>query len=113
VVKCIGSILFLKNGLRKVCRKNYKNHLRSNNYKVYRAVARCFPDILDVMTLDNVNLSSDKIGRSPLWSYETDSDFCHQTPTYAVSSVYFNFQPHVNFICTLDLEVFNFSKKIT
>ena len=30
-VKGIGSILFLKNGLKKFCRKNYKNHLRSNN----------------------------------------------------------------------------------
>jgi hypothetical protein len=42
------------------------------------------------MILENVNLSSDKMGRPPLWSNETDSDFCHQSPTYTVSSVYFN-----------------------
>ena len=57
------------------------------------------------MALENINLSSDKIGQPPLWSNETDSDFCHQSPTYAVSSVY------INHICTLDLEVFNFSEK--
>jgi hypothetical protein len=35
-------------------------------------------------------LSTDKIGRPPMRSNETDWDFCHQLPTYAVSSVYFN-----------------------
>jgi hypothetical protein len=45
-LKGIGSILFLKNGLKKNCRKKYKNHLRSNNYEVCTAVARCFPNIL-------------------------------------------------------------------
>jgi hypothetical protein len=53
-------------------------------------IARCFPSVLDVMVLENINLSSDKTGRPPLWSNEADLDFCHQTPTYAVSSVYFN-----------------------
>jgi hypothetical protein len=109
--KGIGSILVLKNGLKKNCRKNYKNNLRSNNYEVYAAVAHCFPNILDNMVLENVNLSSDKIGQSPLWSNETDSDFFHQSPTYAVSNVYFTHT--FNFICTLDLKVFNFSEKIT
>jgi hypothetical protein len=49
--KGIGSILFLKNGLKKVCRKNNKNHFRSNNYEVFTALARCFPNILEVMVL--------------------------------------------------------------
>jgi hypothetical protein len=40
---------------KKIAEKNYKNHLRSNNYEVYTAVARCFPNILDVMTLENVH----------------------------------------------------------
>jgi hypothetical protein len=42
------------------------------------------------MAFENVYLSSDNIERSQLRSNETDSDFCHQSPTYAVSSVYFN-----------------------
>jgi hypothetical protein len=58
--KGIGSILFLKNGLKKICRKSHKNHLRKNNYEVCTAVAHCFPDILDVMILTNINLSSDR-----------------------------------------------------
>jgi hypothetical protein len=62
LVKGIGYILFLKNGLKKICRKNYKNHPRSNNYEVCTAIARCFPNILEVMALENVNLSEDKIG---------------------------------------------------
>jgi hypothetical protein len=53
--KGIESILFLKNGLKKICRKNYKNHLRRNNYEVCTALARCFPDILDVIVLENIN----------------------------------------------------------
>jgi hypothetical protein len=61
-IKGIGSILFLKNGLKKICRKNYKNHLRSNNYEVCTAVAHCFPNILDAIALENINLSEDKIG---------------------------------------------------
>jgi hypothetical protein len=52
-VKGIGSILFLKNGLKKNCRENYKNHLKCNNYEVCTAVARCFPNISDVMVLEN------------------------------------------------------------
>jgi hypothetical protein len=50
-IKGIGSILFLKNGLKIFGRKNYKNHLRSNDYEVCTAVALCFPNILDVMAL--------------------------------------------------------------
>jgi hypothetical protein len=59
--KDIGSILFLKNGLKKIWWKNYKNHFRSNNYEVCTAVALCFPNILYVMVLENINLSSDRI----------------------------------------------------
>jgi hypothetical protein len=55
--KGIASILFLKTGLKQICRKkNYNNHLRSNNYEVCTAVACCFPDILiDVIVLENIN----------------------------------------------------------
>jgi hypothetical protein len=81
MLKGIGSTLFLRNGLKKIFNKNYKNHLRSNNYEVCTAVALCFPNILDIMALENVNLSSYKIGQPPLWSNETDSDFCHLSPT--------------------------------
>jgi hypothetical protein len=54
---------------KKKCRKNYKNHLRTNKYEVYKAVVRCFPNILDIMVLENVNLSSDK--NRAIWSNET------------------------------------------
>jgi hypothetical protein len=33
---------------------------RSNNYEVCTAVALCFLNILDVMVLENINLSSDR-----------------------------------------------------
>jgi hypothetical protein len=62
-VKGIGSILFLKNGLKK---------------KIV--------NVLDAMILENINLSEDKIGRPPLRSNETELDLL----IYAVSSVYFN-----------------------
>jgi hypothetical protein len=75
---------------KKSAEKNYKNHLSSNNYEVCTDVARCFPNILDIMVLENINLSEDKIGRLPLWSNETELDFCHQSLIYAVSRVYFN-----------------------
>jgi hypothetical protein len=61
--------------LKKICRKNYKNHLGSNNYEVCTDAACCFPYILDVVVFENINLSEDKIGRPPLWSYEKDLDF--------------------------------------
>jgi hypothetical protein len=54
MLKGIGSILFLKNGLKIFCRKNYKNHLRRNNYEECTAVACCFPNILDVIVLENI-----------------------------------------------------------
>jgi hypothetical protein len=60
LIKAIGSILFLKNGLKNICRKSYKNHHRSNNHEVCTALALCFPNILDVMVLENINLSSDR-----------------------------------------------------
>jgi hypothetical protein len=54
LVKEIGSILFPKNGLKKIADKNCKNHFRNNNHEVCTAVARCFPNILDViMVLEN------------------------------------------------------------
>jgi hypothetical protein len=53
-VKGIGSILFLENGLKIICRKNYKFQLRSNSYEVCTTVERCFPNILDVIVLENV-----------------------------------------------------------
>jgi hypothetical protein len=73
-----------------MCRKSYKNHLRSNNYEVCTAVAHCFPNILDAIVLENINLSEDKIGWTVLQCNETELDFCHQLLTYGVSSVYFN-----------------------
>jgi hypothetical protein len=42
LLKGIGSILFLNNGFKNICRKNYENHLKSNNYEVCTAVALCF-----------------------------------------------------------------------
>jgi hypothetical protein len=57
----MGSILIeLKNRLKKVCGIKYKNHLRRNNDKVCTAVAHCFPNILDVVVLENIHLSSDR-----------------------------------------------------
>jgi hypothetical protein len=53
---------------KKIAEKNYKNHIRSNNYEVFTAVARYFPNILDAMVLENINLSEDRIRRPPLWS---------------------------------------------
>jgi hypothetical protein len=43
--------------------KKHKNNLRSNDYEVYTAAALYFPNILDVMVLENINLFEDKIGR--------------------------------------------------
>jgi hypothetical protein len=40
----------------------------SNNYEVCTAVARCFPNIIDVMILENIKL----------WSSEKDLNLCHQ-----------------------------------
>jgi hypothetical protein len=48
----IGSILFLKNGLKKIAEK-YQNHLRSNNYDVCTVVAYQIPNILNVVALKN------------------------------------------------------------
>jgi hypothetical protein len=60
-IKGIGSILFLKNALKKnLQKKNIKNHFRSNNYEVCTVVARCFPNILEVMVLENIDLSEDR-----------------------------------------------------
>jgi hypothetical protein len=53
-------------------------------------MARCFPNILDVTVLENVNLSEDKIVQPPLSCNETELGFCYQSLIYAVSSVDFN-----------------------
>jgi hypothetical protein len=76
--------------LKKFAEKNYKNHLRRNNYEICTAVTRYFPNILDVVVLENINLSLDKIEQPPLTSNEKDMDFCHQSATCAVISVYSN-----------------------
>jgi hypothetical protein len=65
-LKGIESILFLKNGLKKNCPKHCKNYLRSNNYEICTAVAHCFPNILDAIVFENINLFEDKIGRPPI-----------------------------------------------
>jgi hypothetical protein len=43
--------------LEKNLQKNYKKYPSRYNYEVCRAVARCFPNILDVMVLEYINLS--------------------------------------------------------
>jgi hypothetical protein len=70
--------------------KNYKNHLRRNNYEVCTAVALCFPNILDGLVLEIIKLFEDKIGRPPYWSNDLDLVFCHQSFIYAFGNVYFN-----------------------
>jgi hypothetical protein len=97
-IKGIGSILFFKSGLKKVCRKNYKNNLISNIYGVCTVLACWFPNILDLMVLENIKISLDKTRRPPWWSSETDLDFCHQSATYDVSSVYFN-HTLISYVC--------------
>jgi hypothetical protein len=74
----IGSILFLKNGLKKM-HKKYKNNFKKNNYEVFTAIARCFSNILEDMVLEKINLFEDKIGRPPFCSNKADWDFCHQS----------------------------------
>jgi hypothetical protein len=49
-LKNIGSVFFLKNGLKKFAEK-HKNHFRSNNHEVCTAAAHCITNILDVMDL--------------------------------------------------------------
>jgi hypothetical protein len=51
---------------KKITEKNYKNHLKSNDYDICTAVAHCFPDILDAIVLENINFSEDKIRQPPL-----------------------------------------------
>jgi hypothetical protein len=115
LIKGIGSILFLKSGLEKFCRKNYKNHPRSNNYEVCTAVARCFPNILDVMVLENVNLSSDRNWATVVWYNDTAVQISILSSVIYIRCQQCIFQLYVNFIqCMyMDLAVFNFNKKIT
>jgi hypothetical protein len=79
----------------KTAEKNYKKYFRSNNYEVCTAVARCFPNILDVMVLENINLSLDKIGRPPLWSNDR---LGFLSSIAYISCQQCIFQPNVNFI---------------
>jgi hypothetical protein len=57
---------------KKIAEKNNQNHFRSNNDEVCKAVACYFPNDLDVMAFETVNLSSDKIEQQSLWSNDTD-----------------------------------------
>jgi hypothetical protein len=44
ILKGTGYIFFFsKMAWKKIYRKNYKNHLRSNDYELCTAVARCIP----------------------------------------------------------------------
>jgi hypothetical protein len=56
-----------KNGLKKIAKQIYKNHLRSNNYmyEIYTAVAHCFPNIFDAIVFEKNKYFEDKIGRPP------------------------------------------------
>jgi hypothetical protein len=76
---------------KKKCRQIYKNHPKSNNYKVCTAVAHCSPNILDAIVLENMNFSKNRIGPPALWSTETELDFCHESLIYASICVYFNY----------------------
>jgi hypothetical protein len=75
---------------KKIEEKSYKNNHKSNNYEVCTAVSLCFPNILDVMILENINLSSDNNRATLLWSNDTDLDFCHLSVIYPVRGVHFN-----------------------
>jgi hypothetical protein len=48
------SIIFLKNGWKKNCRKNYQNYLKSTKYDVCTAAALSSRNVLDIMTLENM-----------------------------------------------------------
>jgi hypothetical protein len=54
------------------------------------------------MVLENIKMSSDKIGRPPSWSNEADYDFCHQLTSYAVSSVYLNHMHMIHVALSFD-----------
>jgi hypothetical protein len=80
--KGIGSILFLKNGWKKICRKKQKPSQRSNNYEVCTAVAHCFPNILDAIVLENIKKGERHCG---LMKQSCISVISH---LYTVSGVY-------------------------
>jgi hypothetical protein len=111
--KGIGSILFLKNSLKKKITEKTIKIIPDGRIIRYACTAlrRCFPNIFDITVLENANLSEDKIGRPPLWSNDTDLDFCHHAVAY-ITCQQCIYQPLINFICTLDLEVFNFREKL-
>jgi hypothetical protein len=108
--KGIGSILFLKNGLKKLCRKNHKNHLRGNNYEVCSAVACCFPNILDILIIENIHLfkikySDHHCGLMKQTWISVISRLLRLSAVYISTTCYFHMYIY--------LEVFNFSEKIS
>jgi hypothetical protein len=88
-IKAIGYILFLKNGLKRILRKkNYKNHLRSNDYEVCTAVALCISNILDVLVLENINLSSNRNRANRHCGLMMQTWISVISPLYTLSAVY-------------------------
>jgi hypothetical protein len=67
-----------------------ETNLSSNNYEIHvcTAVARCFPNILDVMVLENVNLFSDKIERHGQCGIMKQSWISVISHFYTLSAVY-------------------------
>jgi hypothetical protein len=98
--KGIGLSYFSKMAWKLLQKKKLKiiSEVITMKYIVCTAVARCFPNILDVIVLENIKMSWDKIWRLPWWSNEIDFDSCHLSATWDVSSVYFNrtLIPYVN-----------------
>jgi hypothetical protein len=47
--------LYLKNGLKKIAEKKTIKIINYIYYEVCTAIALCFPDILHVMVLENIN----------------------------------------------------------
>jgi hypothetical protein len=95
---------------KKLQKNIYMNYFRRNNYKIRTAVVHCFPKVLDAIVLENINLPEDKIWRSALWSKQSSISVISRLYILCQHCI---FQPNVNFICTYDLEVFNFSEKMT
>jgi hypothetical protein len=84
-VKGMGSICFSQKWIeKKNCRKNYKYNFKSNNYEICTAAAGCVPNSLDVMVLENINLSSDRNRATLSWSNDKDLDFCQHLVIYAI-----------------------------
>jgi hypothetical protein len=56
VLSLLKGYLISQNSLKKILLNKTMN-LQRNNYEVCIAIARCFPNILDIMVLENINLS--------------------------------------------------------